>query len=83
MRYENYYENYYKNGDANMKCELKYVAYSYKDVLVSVKCILIIIAGACVGIYLDIPAYVANIVAAVSPVMLYIAGYLHCKKNSK
>ena len=66
-----------------MRCELKYVAYSYRDVLVSVKCILIIIAGVCIGIYLDIPAYMANVVVVVSLVMLYIAGYLHCKKNSK
>jgi predicted ABC-type exoprotein transport system permease subunit len=64
-----------------VKCELKYVAHSYKDVLTNVKYILVIVAGVCIGIYFNIPTYAVNILAVVPFIILYIYGYVHCKKN--
>lgn len=66
-----------------MRCELKYVAHSYKNVLVNVKYILVSIVGVYIGIYFDIPTQMASVLAVVPFIMLYIVGYVYCKKNHK
>lgn len=63
-----------------MKCELKYVAHSYKNVLMNIKYILIIIAGVCIGIYSNMPEYTASVLAIVPFITLYIIGHIRCRK---
>jgi len=72
----------YKGGYIGMKCELRYVAHGYKRVLTNIKYVLIIIVGVCVGANLNIPTYIVDISAVVPFIMLYITGYLYCKRRT-